>query len=133
MAISFNPIFKINITGSEITTFDSSIQYPLSTKLEESYSMNSLSTARIVDLSNITNNRVILFQGSGDFSVSFTKSITSPLGEVFDYTFVLPVKKDIPTILDTTQAFVAGLKEISVATASVNLITIKVSAYGETV
>ena len=132
MAVYYDPIVKVNLTGTSITAYALEETFVLSTKLEETHSINAVSGNKTIDLSNIANNKVLMFSSDSAFIIHLTKSVTSPLLETFDYTFDIPNVGGVPTILNINQAFITGLESISISTTSTNLININVNAYGET-
>jgi len=131
MAVNYNPTLKFNLTGSDVTAYSLESSFELDTKLEESHSINAVSSSPVIDLSNISNMKMLMFHSTSAFNIVLSKVITSPLLEVFTYDMVIPNSGGVPTILNVTQDFIDGLQEISINTSSTNLIKVNVRAYGE--
>lgn len=130
-AIHYEPTIQVKITGSEVTPFDISNTFTLDTKLEETHNIQSTSSAKIIDLSNVSNIKELIFYSASSFTVHLIKTITSPLSETFDYTIDIPVNAGYPLILPVNSSFIEGLEEINITTDNANIIKVYVKAYGE--
>ena len=133
MAVNYNPTIKLALSGTDITAYSLESSFVLDTKLEESHNINSVSSAVEIDISNISNIKMLMFHSTSAFKITLTKSVTSPLSETFDYDFVIPNNGGIPAIFSVDQAFITGLKRITITTTSTNLIKVNIRAYGEVV
>ncbi len=78
MSIFYNPTIKVELSGSEVTPLKSEATFALDTKLEESHLINAVSTPVEVDLSNIANTKLLMFNSNNSFDINLTKEITPP-------------------------------------------------------
>jgi len=131
--ISVQPTLKVQLTGTEVTQYLSESTFTLDTKLEESHKINVVSSAVEINMSNISNPRLLLVSSASTFTLHFEQEITSPLDEVFIYDFTVPCLGGVATVLHIDESFITNLESIKITTDSVNLIKIDVRVYGETV
>ena len=132
MAVFYDPTLKVTLSGTEITSYSLETSFQLDTKLEESHLISSTTTPdTLINLSNISNTKMLMFHSSNSFTIILTKNITSPLLEVFDYDFEIPCIANIPCLLSVDQDFIDSIKSIAIKTANTNQIKVNVRAYGE--
>lgn len=119
-----NPTFRIIISGSGVTGLDETTSIELKNKVEESYTIVDTDGVVTLNFDNIENMKALIFDGNGDFTVTFTSGAN---------TLEFPCGSGIPMTFPATQTFVDGLDSISISTLSTEDIQIQVRAYGEVV
>lgn len=131
MAIIVNPKFELKTTGTDIIQRDIIENVIVDTKFETTMLIQSTNNEIEIDVSIVKNKKIFIIYGEYDFTLHLYKEITSPLNEIFDYSFDIPIKKGLGFIINTTDTFFEGLKKITVSTSSVNTIKLCIGCYGE--
>jgi hypothetical protein len=132
--ITYNPTVKINISGSEIATFELNTSFVLSNKIEKSYEIPYAIVAveQGVDYTDIVNAKLLVFSSANAFTIHCVRTFTIPGPSTYDADFTIPNSGgNIPIILNTTAAFLSGLKEIFITNDSSVTIKVNTSFYGE--
>ena len=134
MAVLTNPLIQLKITGSNITSNELSETFVLDTKIEQTYSLQDVTPEIELDLSNVDNKKILILIGNQDFTLHCYQELEAPIsGEIFTYSFDIPIKKGLGFILNTTLDFFNAINKFTISTGSVNLIKVTAACYGENI
>lgn len=134
MSLTANPLLKFQVTGTSITPVDMSTTFALALKSETSHSLHDSTPEIELDLSNVTNKKFLIFQGTGDFIIHMYKTVEAPVShETFSYSFDILVNDGFGFTLHTLDDFFDDIDKITISTTSINVITVQVACYGEVV
>ena len=117
-----NPNLIVSLTGDTfVTKLDKEKSWSGGTKLEQNYSIRDTDGSQVIDISDLENITMMIFESSSAFTVSITaggSTLAIPVDNIF--------------LFDPTATFVATITNISISTTLTTDITIQVRIYGST-
>jgi|WetSurMetagenome_2_1015567.scaffolds.fasta_scaffold579591_2 hypothetical protein len=119
--MSTSPQMNVRLIGEElITTFNETITWTPVSKLENTLVINSGSGSKTVDLTNISNLRLITFFGDGNYQITITVGYDVLTFESRDFFIFSPTTTYGPTITS-----------IAISTTSSSNVSVEIRCYGE--
>jgi len=114
---------RIRMDGTNVATFDETSTFSLGEKVEERYTLVDTDGVITLNYSNLTTPKVLVFIGSGAFTVRFNDGVND---------FDLVSDGSTPTIIPISASFLSAYPTLQILTTSTTDITVDFKAYGET-
>ena len=116
-----SPVLKTSFYGDGITRGEYVYSVPVEEKSESVFQIRDVASKDIV-LDIISNLKLLVIEAESDISIVFeTVSLD---------TFTLQISANFPFVFPVAEGFMDTISKITISTLSVNLIDVKVRAYG---